>query len=39
MDEPIAVLTIVEHVARCDPVVVEMFALRTDCHSGTCIHI
>ena len=39
VDGSIAVLTIAEHVALCDPVVVEMFALGTDYHSGTCIHI
>ena len=33
VDESIAVLTIAEHVAWCDPVIVEMFALRTDYHS------
>ena len=32
-------LIIAEHVARCDPQVVEMFASPTDYHSGTCIHI
>ena len=37
--ELIVVLAIAEHVARCDPVTVEMFALRTDYHSGTYIHI
>ena len=37
VDEPIVVLTIAEHLAWCDPVVVEMFALRIDHHSGTCI--
>ena len=37
MDGSIA--AIAEHVARCDPVVVEMFALRTDYYSGTYIHI
>ena len=35
MDGSIVVLTIAEHVARCDPVAVEMFALRTAYHSGT----
>ena len=39
VDGPIAVLTIAEHVACCDLVVVETFALRTDYHSGTYIHI
>ena len=39
VDGSIAVLTIAEHVALCDPVVVEMFTLRTDYYSGTCIHI
>ena len=32
VDESIAVLTNAKHVTCCDPVVVEMFALRTDYH-------
>ena len=39
VDESIVVFTMAEHVARCDPVDVEMFALRTDYHSGTYIHM
>ena len=39
MDGSIVVLIVAEYVAQCDSVVVEMFALRTDYHSGTCIHI
>ena len=39
MDGSIVVLAIEEHVARGDPVAIEMFALCTDYHSGTCIHI
>ena len=39
MDRSIVLLTIAEHVAGCDPVVVEMFAPRTDYHSGTYIDI
>ena len=38
VDGSIVVLAIADHVAWCDPVVVEMFALRTDYHSGTYIH-
>ena len=37
VDGLIAVSTIAEYVASCDPAVVEMFALRSDYHSGTCI--
>ena len=39
MGESIVVLIIAEHVPSCDPVVVEMFALGTDYHRGTCIYI
>ena len=39
VDQSIVVLTIAEHVARCNRVVVEMFAPRTDYHSGTYIDI
>ena len=39
VDESIFVLTIAEHIARCDSVAVEMFALRTDYYSGTYTHI
>ena len=37
MDRSIVVLTIAEHDALCDPVVVEMFTLRTDYQCGTYI--
>ena len=37
VDGSIVVLIIAEHVASCDSVVVEMFALRTDYHSDTCM--
>ena len=40
VDGSIAVITIVEHVALCNPVAIEKFALRTtNYHSGTCIHM
>ena len=39
VDGSIAVLTIAEHVAWCDPVAIEMFALRTDYHSGAYIQL
>ena len=39
MNRSIAVLAIAEHVALCDPVVVEMFTLGTSYHSSTYNHI
>ena len=39
MDGSIVVLTIAKQVVSCDLVVVEMFALCTDYHSGTYIHM
>ena len=39
MNESIAVLTIAEHVASCDPAVADMFALCANYDSGTDIHI
>ena len=35
VDGSIVVLAIAEHVACWDPIAVEIFALRTDYHSGT----
>ena len=39
VDEKCCLLTIAEHVAWWDPVVVEIFVLCTDYHSDTYIHI
>ena len=39
VDGSIVVLIIAEHLARCDLVAVEMFALRIDYRSGTYTHI